>query len=175
MNHADHVRLLQDGIPGPGGVWADLGAGDGAFTLALAELVGPGATLYAVDRERHALRRLADAMQARFPSVALHTLTADFTQPLPLPPLDGLLMANALHFVRDKLPVLRLLRQQLQPAGHLLLVEYDTDRGNRWVPYPLSLDTWQALAARAGFSETRLLATHPSRFLGRFYSAVSLP
>ena len=29
------------GVPGPGGRWADLGSGAGAFTLALADLVGP--------------------------------------------------------------------------------------------------------------------------------------
>jgi hypothetical protein len=33
---------LRDGVPEPGGVWADLGSGEGAFTLALADLLGPG-------------------------------------------------------------------------------------------------------------------------------------
>lgn len=104
MNHADHVSLLRRGVPAPGGVWADLGAGSGAFTLALAELAGPQAVIYAVDRDRRALHQLADAMQERFPGVTLHTLTADFTQPLALPPLDGVVMANSLHFVRRKEP-----------------------------------------------------------------------
>jgi precorrin-6B methylase 2 len=107
MNHADHVNLLRQGVPAAGGVWADLGAGSGAFTLALAELVGPEAVIYALDRERGALRQLAGAMQARFPNVTLHTVAADFTQPLALPPLDGVVMANSLHFVRRKEPVLR--------------------------------------------------------------------
>ena len=35
MNHRDHVNLLRRGVPEPGGVWADLGSGAGAFTLAL--------------------------------------------------------------------------------------------------------------------------------------------
>ena len=173
MNHTDHVNLLRSGVPAPGGVWADLGAGGGAFTLALAELVGPDATIYAVDRERAALRELAAAMQARFPTVTLHTLAADFTQPLPLPPLDGVVMANSLHFVRRKEPVLGLVRGYLGPAGRLLLVEYNTDRGNIWVPHPLSFGSWQQLAARCGFTRTDLLATHPSRFLGEFYAAAS--
>ena len=59
MNHRDHVNLLRRGVPEPGGVWADLGSGAGAFTLALAELVGPGAEIYAVDKDRGALRQLA--------------------------------------------------------------------------------------------------------------------
>ena len=40
MNHEDHVRLLRKGIVEPGGVWADFGSGAGAFTLALADLLG---------------------------------------------------------------------------------------------------------------------------------------
>lgn len=173
MNHADHVNLLRNGVPTAGGVWADLGAGGGAFTLALADLLGPGATIYAVDRDRGALRTLTAAMQAHFPAVALHTLPADFTQPLPLPPLDGLVMANSLHFVRRKEPLLHLVRTYLKPDAPLLLVEYNTDRGNIWVPHPLSFPTWQQLAPRCGFTHTELLATHPSSFLGQFFAAAS--
>lgn len=173
MDHADHVRLLRGGVPAEPGVWADLGSGTGAFTLALADLLGPGATIYSVDRDADALRRQERAMQARFPATTLHLLVADFTRPLQLPPLDGIVMANSLHFVRDKEPVLRLIRSYLRPGGRLLLVEYDTDHGNRWVPYPLSYDTWEFLAARAGFTATRLLAVHPSRYFHRIYSAAS--
>lgn len=173
MNHADHVNLLRQGVPAAGGVWADLGAGSGAFTLALAELVGPEAVIYALDREWGALRQLAGAMQARFPNVTLHTVAADFTQPLALPPLDGVVMANSLHFVRRKEPVLRAVRDCLKPAGRLLLVEYNTDRGNVWVPHPLSYPTWKQLADQCGFAHTERLATQPSSFLGEFYAAAS--
>lgn len=56
MNHQDHVRLLRKGVPTQGGTWADLGAGTGAFTLALADLLGPKAQIYAVDQNARALR-----------------------------------------------------------------------------------------------------------------------
>jgi SAM-dependent methyltransferase len=176
MNHDDHVELLRPGI-GPVGespVWADIGAGDGAFTLALAELLGPGATLYTVDRDHRALGRGAERTHQRFPGVEVRPIIADFTRPLDLPPLDGLVMANALHFTRDQEPVARRLRGLLKPGGRCLIVEYNTDRGNRWVPHPFSFDTWAQTAARAGFSETRLIGRRPSRFLGEIYSAVSL-
>ena len=177
MNHADHVALLRDGVPGrthgPGGVWADFGAGAGAFTLALAELLGPGGEIYAVDRDERSLRHAVAALRARFPDTAVHPLVADFARPLDLPPLDGLVMANALHFVAEKDVVLRLVLRYLRPGGRLLLVEYNTDRGNPWVPHPLSYPTWAALARRIGFTGTRLLATRPSRFLGEIYSALS--
>jgi ubiquinone/menaquinone biosynthesis C-methylase UbiE len=173
LNHNDHVQLLRDGIAGQGGVWADLGSGGGAFTLAVADLIGPTGQMYSVDRDGNALREQEQAMRARFPDNAVRYITADFTRKLDLPPLDGVVMANSLHYVRDKYPVLQLVRGYLKPDGRLLLVEYNADRGNPWVPYPMSYSTWEALARRNGFAETRLLATIPSRFLREMYSAVS--
>jgi len=170
MDHADHVRLLRGGVT-RGGRWTDLGAGTGAFTLALAELVGPDGEVIAVDRDRSALRELEGA--PRPGGAAVRTLAADFTKPLDLASLDGAVMANSLHFVGDKAPVLALVHRMLRPEGRLLLVEYDADQGNQWVPHPISFETWRALADASGFSGTRMLASAPSRFLGRIYCAVS--
>jgi SAM-dependent methyltransferase len=181
MEHPDHLRLIRDGVPGGDGesddsdpVWADLGSGTGAFTLALVDALGGCGTVYSVDRDRGALRRQEQTMRAWFPDAAVIYTEGDFTRPLALPPLDGIVMANALHFVRDQRPVVALLRGYLRPGGRFILVEYDTDRGNHWVPHPLSYPSWEALAHTAGFATTRLLATYPSRFLGRIYAALSV-
>ena len=170
MNHADLMALIKDGVTERGGSWADLGSGEGAFTLALADLLGPGAHITAVDREAGALRHLAGE---RFPGVTVETMVADFTRPLDLANLDGIVMANSLHFVRNKAPVLQLVRGMLSPGGKLIVVEYGTDRGNPWVPHPFSFERWTQMAAQAGFEKTRLLRTIPSRHLGSMYSAVS--
>lgn len=172
MNHNDHVNLLRDGIDG-GKRWADFGSGSGAFTLALADLLGEGGEIYSVDSNRAALREQERAMQELFPATIVHYLAADFTRPLDLPPLDGIVMANSLHFQRDKAPLLQLLRRYLRPGGRFVLVEYNADHGNLWVPYPLSYPTWEKLAWAQGFTTTRLLATIPSRFLSEIYSALS--
>jgi SAM-dependent methyltransferase len=175
MDHRDHVGLLRDGVAGGGHVWADFGSGEGAFTLALADLLGPSGAIYSIDRDGRAIQVQREALRRAFPSVTVTPLIADFTAPLELPPLDGIVMANSLHFERDKLAVLRLVVGYLRPDGRLVLVEYDTDRGNPYVPYPLSFRTWVSLAAEAGLHGTRRLASVPSRFLGSIYSAVSLP
>jgi SAM-dependent methyltransferase len=174
VDHRDHVGLIREGVAGAGPSWADLGSGGGAFTLALADLLGPAGWIVSVDRDANVLRAQARELGSRFPDVAVETRVADFTRPLGLADLDGIVMANSLHFARDQLAVLRLVRGYLRDGGRLVLVEYDADHGNPWVPHPISWARWQRLAAEAGFRDTRRLASVPSRFLGSIYSAVSL-
>lgn len=177
MNHTDHVNLLRNGIPAPGGVWADFGSGRGAFTLALAELIGPDGEIYSVDQDSGALRAQEQAMHRQFPQTKVHYRTADFSRPLPdkLPPLDGLVMANALHFqpYAAQERVVARLKSYLRPGGRFIIVEYDVDCGNMWAPYPLAYPSWQKLARAAGFAHTEQLARRPSRFLHAIYSAMS--
>lgn len=188
MDHNDHVNLLRPANLNLGGVWADLGAGSGAFTLALRELVGMDATLFAVDKDKSSLRSLEHAHRSRFKTTLRHgerktnrqggadrliLLPNDFSRSLDIPPLDGIVMANSLHYFKDREKILNHVRSFLNPGGVLLLVEYNVDRGNLWVPHPLSFETFQSLAPCAGFSEPRLLATIPSRFLKEFYSAAA--
>jgi ubiquinone/menaquinone biosynthesis C-methylase UbiE len=174
MDHTDHVNLLRPADLQPGGTWADFGAGSGAFTLALRELVGPHASIYAVDKDQRALRELEMAHREKFTtSQNIHSVRADFGGALSLPPLDGIVMANSLHYFKDKEKTLRHVRSFLKLNGALLLVEYNVDSGNPWVPHPLSFETFRTVAPRAGFSEPQLLGTAPSRFLKEFYSAVA--
>src|SRR5260370_26443932 len=97
--------LLREGIDGSHGphphageVWADLGSGKGAFTLALADLLGPGAVLHSVDRDQRALHAQRQAMDARFPDASVEYRQTDSTAPVDLPPLDAVLMPNSLRF-----------------------------------------------------------------------------
>jgi ubiquinone/menaquinone biosynthesis C-methylase UbiE len=179
MNHQDHVNLLRDGVSPSSSdkpqVWADLGAGAGAFTLALADLIGGSSQIIAVDRDSRALDELQRIMRSMFPNQQLRIQVADFTQPLELANLDGVVMANSLHFVnhKQKEAVLQRVKSYLRPDGRLLLVEYNADQGNMWVPHPMRFETWVGMATHAGFGPTRLIGRVPSRFLGEIYSAVS--
>jgi ubiquinone/menaquinone biosynthesis C-methylase UbiE len=174
MDHTDHVNLLRPANLTTGSTWADFGAGSGAFTLALRELIGPHANIYAVDKDQRALRDLEKAHREKFTtSQNTHIVRADFSGALSLPPLDGIVMANSLHYFKDQEKILRHVRSFLKLNGALLLVEYNVDSGNMWVPHPLSFETYCSLAPRVGFSEPQLLAKVPSRFLREFYSAIT--
>ena len=173
MDHQDHVSLIRGGVEGAGRRWLELGAGDGAFTLALADLLADGGDITAQDRDHRALDRLEQHLRGRFRATALTLLAADFTLAMPPGPFDGVLACNSLHFVAHPLPVLQQVRDRLSPGGRLIVVEYDADDGNRWVPHPISFERWTTLATAAGFTVPRLVHRVPSRFLGSIYGAVT--
>jgi ubiquinone/menaquinone biosynthesis C-methylase UbiE len=169
MTRDDHVALIREGAAGRDGTWADLGAGSGAFTMALASVLGATARIFAVDRDERSLRTLERDVGASFPRI--RTVHADFTGEVPLPPLDGILMANSLHFQSDACAVLSHAARWLKPGGRLIIVEYDIETPNPWVPHPLPWARLPAAAECAGFSGAQLLGSRPSRYHRRVYAA----
>ncbi|HEX5111717.1 MAG TPA: class I SAM-dependent methyltransferase [Saprospiraceae bacterium] len=151
------IELIYQGVEPPMGVWADIGAGTGMFTLALMEILTEG-KIIALDKSPHALYKI------KAPShLSLEIIDADFNQPLDLPELDGMVMANALHYAKDHQAVLQNVLASLKPGGHFILVEYDTDKPNEpWVPNPISLDKFRALCKNTGLSEPEEIARKKS-------------
>src|SRR5689334_1151438 len=78
--------------------WADLGCGDGTFTVALAAVLAPGSVIHAIDRSRAALERIP----SRHHGVQIHTHAGDFIDAWPFGSVDGILMANSLHYVANQ-------------------------------------------------------------------------
>lgn len=168
------MALLAGAVPRRPGTWADIGAGEGTFTRALAQRLGPGSRIYAVDRDARALA----ALRREASDAEVIPVVADFTRPFDMPGLagallDGVLIANALHFVPDAAIVLARLAARLRVGGRLVLVEYDRRRASRWVPHPIAPARLPALAASAGLSTPVIVATRPSAFGGDLYVAAA--
>jgi ubiquinone/menaquinone biosynthesis C-methylase UbiE len=184
MNHDDHVALIRGAFPAPNPamrlpttVWADFGSGWGAFTLALRDLLGPEGEIFAIDRDRSALASLREGMIRQFPETYLHLVEGDIRQPPELPSLDGIVAANSLHYVDKKRQArtLQLWSSLLKPGSRIVLVEYDSNNPNQWVPYPISFERLGKLTRDAGLPAPALLGTHPSRWSGGIYSAMIVP
>lgn len=174
MDHSEMVELLRGGVAERGGEWADLGAGTGNFTWALAELLGPGATIHAVDRDARAIEAQRRRIASDPPAATVLPRQGDATRPLGLPPLDGLLMANVLHFVRDQSGLLERLQAQLRPGGRLLVVEYEQALPIAWVPFPLPYARLATLLEAAGYQPAQRVGVRRSPSSGReMYAALA--
>ena len=158
MQPSDAIRLIQSAaIKEKPASWADLGCGNGVFTGALASLLPAGSYIHAVDKTEQHLQPVPQK------NVSIHFHLADFAKDvLPFSSLDGILMANALHYVKDKLPLLEQLKNKLLPDGIFILVEYDITQANHWVPYPVNFIRLQQLFLDAGFSNCKKLGERPS-------------
>ena len=161
MDVGDAIEMLAPaGIENLGpGTWADLGCGDGVFTRALASVLAVGSTIHAMDRDATALRTLP----ATYGGAAIQAHRGDFTrQPWPFSGLDGILMANSLHYVADQEAFVRACVARAPAKPRFLIVEYDTDAPNRWVPHPVSRTALARLFAAAGYPAIRVVGTRPS-------------
>lgn len=167
MTSQEAARLIQ--LPHPTSqqpqTWADLGSGSGLFSEALLRQLPPQSQVYAIDRTT-----------IPHPAPGIIPLQRDFlTFPWNLPPLNGILMANALHFVEQQEAFLRQAAGHIVPGGQFLFVEYDTDTPNPWVPFPLSLSTLQSRFRNLGLQPPHLLRSMPSKFgRARLYAAVTV-
>ena len=163
MRLSDAIELIagSDAVsPGPT-IWADLGCGTGTFTRALAECLAAGSTIHAMDRDASALRRIPSAHK----HVRVKTHRGDFmSQPWPFSNLDGILMANSLHYIEDQSAFIRSCEAPMTPSGRFLIVEYDTNAANAWVPYPIDRARLTALFSAAGYSSIEVLHSRPSVF-----------
>lgn len=164
MSHEEAVNLIQPFVRPDSGTWADIGAGTGVFALALQEILSSGKIL-ALDKSTHMLWRLP--LKGRIP---IEVVEGDFTRSLDLEPLDGILMANALHYAPDPAVALRNSLVALRPGGTLLLLEYNTDRPSLpYVPYPISEQRIFPILEEAGLENLRIVHRIPSIYQGEMY------
>ena len=151
----------------PAQIWCDLGCGTGTFTLALATLLPPGSVIHAIDKDETSIAQIPDQYQ----EVTIHKEVAHLGErEFFLPRLDGVLMANLLHFIKHQSAFVARLRAL---SARLLIVEYDGRAASQWVPYPLGFSALRDLLLERGFTGVAKVGTRSSRFGGELYSAVA--
>lgn len=103
---------------------ADVGAGTGLFSLALAERVGPKGQVYAVDVQAYFLDHIGQkARKAKLDNVTL--VRADQASArLSEGSVDLVLMCDSYHHVEQPAAYLASLHAALRPGGRLVIVDY---------------------------------------------------
>lgn len=147
--------------------WADLGCGNGTFTYALAHLLPPGSSIIAVDSLPQKLNKSAGnnvSIQFQLADISVESLT--------LPSLDGILMANSLHYIQEKEMLVKRLEPYFNTEKQFLIVEYESNTPNRWVPFPITFSKLSALFDNLGYEVVTRVNERPSSFGGTMYAAL---
>jgi len=161
--------FIEKAITPKGGTWADLGAGNGKITMVVRSLLGKEGKVFAIDTNPQ-ITNLSSLEKG----AEIIPIKQDFTQPLDLPILDGILMANSLHFVKDKKSFLQQLIPKLKPDGKFVFIEYDMAVGNDWVPYPITIQALKKLTVEVDLKEAEEFNRRQSTYgNGGMYLAIA--
>ena len=140
-------------------VWVDLGCGTGIFSKALASKLPAGSSILCCDREQKIEPSFfISDVQLKFVQLDFEKEILDNLR------LDGILMANSLHYIRDQKLTLLKWRSLLNPDGLFVVIEYDTEEANPWIPFPVSFIRLKQLFHDAGIESVAKLGSRKSIF-----------
>jgi ubiquinone/menaquinone biosynthesis C-methylase UbiE len=167
----DANKLLAALVLKPHMTVLDLGCGQGNYTLALAEAVGPAGLIYGVDLWEEGLTKLQEAAAIRgFDQV--RTIRADVSGPLPLKDasVDVCLLATVLHDLVEagtQAGALREAARLVKPGGVLAIVEFKKMDGPPGPPRHIRLAPKEVaeLLAPYGFGQRRCEEVGPYTYL----------
>lgn len=162
MEIKDATALIRFPINAKGvKTWADLGCGTGLYTKALASLLPQNSIIHAIDVDAKALQKIP----REYNGVTIETSAMDFSLgAFAFDKLDGILMANSLHYVENKELFLRRMMDTLKEDGCFLLVDYDMSKANPWVPYALPIAAAKELFLKCNARSFQLLNKRKSVF-----------
>jgi ubiquinone/menaquinone biosynthesis C-methylase UbiE len=117
-----------------GMVVADVGAGDGYFTIPISKEVGEKGTVYASDIDRDALNRCAERCKTEGIS-NVHIIVGTEDDPsLPEKSCDLILIVNTVHLVRNQGVFLKNLVKGLSDNGRIAIVQWVAEKMEGEVP-----------------------------------------
>jgi arsenite methyltransferase len=109
----------------PGDRVADLGSGGGYFTFRLAEAVGPGGRVYAVDIDRDMVDLIAKRVKQETLSNIEPVLAKSDDPLLPKTGVDLIFTSNTYHHIDKRIAYFANLRKYLRPGGRVAIIDFD--------------------------------------------------
>ncbi len=132
----------------PGASVADIGAGEGYYTVRLAERVGAKGRVLAQDVDPEAIRRLGQRVEReRLDNVSIKLGAADDPR-LPANSFDRVLMVHMYHEVSEPYALLWRLRPALRPGGKVIVVDIDRPTDAHGIPPALLFCEFAAVGFR---------------------------
>lgn len=124
---------------------ADIGAGEGYYTVRLAERVGPEGRVLAQDISREALERLGRRVEReRLENISIKLGDADDPQ-LPADSFDRIFMVHMYHEVTEPYAFLWRMWPALAEGGQIIVVETNRPIGQHGIPHTLLFCEFEAV------------------------------
>ena len=135
VNEAETVMNLADIRAGT--TVADIGAGEGYYTVRLAERVGKKGRVLAQDIDEEALQRLGRRVEReRLDNVSIKLGAPDDPR-LPQGSFDRIFLVHMYHEVNEPYAFLWRMRPALRPGGRVIVVDVDRPTDQHGIPPPL--------------------------------------
>lgn len=149
----------------PGTTVADIGAGEGYYTIRLAERVGAKGRVLAQDINRGALDRLGERVnRERLDNVAIKEGALDDPR-LPENSFDRIFMVHMYHEVSEPYAFLWRMRPALAKGGQVIVVDRDQPTDRHGIPPKLLFCEFEAVGYRmTAFKEKLALGGYMARF-----------
>lgn len=112
-----------------GDVLADVGAGDGKWSVALAGRVGNAGRVFATEVDPNDLKKIRERVAREAPETVIVIEGGQSDTGLPSACCDAILLRRVYHHFQKPAAMRQSLRQALKPDGLLLIVDFDTHRG----------------------------------------------
>jgi ubiquinone/menaquinone biosynthesis C-methylase UbiE len=157
---------------------ADVGAGDGTYSVGLANKVGPSGTVYATELGTSSIARL-QTRTARQRNVVVVEAT-EHASGLPTDCCDAILLRGVYHHLTRPGETLASLRNALHPGGRLLIVDFPPSFWLKpWKPkgverqgHGVTAETVTAESTAAGFERERYIEDWPTGWFVDQYGLV---
>ncbi len=141
------------------GDWvADVGGGDGDYTIPMAKRVGPSGRVFAVDVDPDKLEELNERLQDNDIEHVTSVYSVEDNPMLPTNSLDAVLVRNAYHHFTAHKSMLRHIKAALNPEGRLIIQEsiaedmIGTSRAEQVDAHDLGIDYVRKELKTAGFT-----------------------
>jgi len=153
----------------PGTIVADIGAGDGKYAFAAAELVGPSGRVFATEIDQDKLTKLRSEVAARHLTNVIILESKDADTNLPTECCDAIFLRRVYHHLTKPAEFDTALIRSLKPGGRLAIIEFPprsalkpvegvpANRGGHGIPQEVAV---QELTA-AGFRLTKTVNDWP--------------
>jgi ubiquinone/menaquinone biosynthesis C-methylase UbiE len=127
---------------------ADIGAGEGYYTVRLSTRVGPKGRVLAQDIDAAALHRLGERVEReRLDNVSIKPGAPDDPR-IPQASFDRVFLVHMYHEVAEPYAFLWRLRPALRPGGRVIVVDVDRPTGQHGIPPALLFCEFNAVGFR---------------------------